>query len=76
MDRCFYCRFGNGAHGADCPQPGTPEMAQWKEGYADGRSGKTDSPTGSQSYRMGYIAGECALEEAENGHDPRFHAAP
>ena len=69
---CRYCGHLNGGHDSNCPKPDTPEMADWKEGHADGRAGMPCIATGSIHYRMGHTRGASAREEAGNGHDPRF----
>ena len=41
------------------------------QGWKDGRSGKKPQQS-DQAYMEGWHDGEIALEECENGHDPRF----
>lgn len=69
---CRYCRYREPNHANGCPRKETPE---WNAGWSDGRSGKPPSQS-SSLYMMGYNYGMCALEEAQNGFDPRFHFNP
>ena len=67
MSQCYYCRHGAGTHHLDCPKL---ETVEWQRGRDDGRDGKqplSDSPV----YVLGWKVGEIALEEQQNGHDPR-----
>lgn len=78
---CEYCKWNGGKHDPHCPYQFVLRDAEWvikfvpavrklyDEGWDDGRARKemrSDDPT----YRLGWLAGECALEEYENGYDP------
>ncbi len=77
--RCQYCSWSQNQHDPKCPKrPGAfPwELEYWERGYRDGRQGKicfrdAERPFGDL-YQMGWKQGNVALEEAQNGFDPRF----
>jgi len=66
---CKFCEYGNDRHATDCPRttPGADE--RYEEGYRAGRSGKerTESAMKDPAYSYGYLRGERALENAQNG---------
>jgi hypothetical protein len=76
MDACYYCRYERGGHDACCPYVArnTGEarfaLAEWHRGRNDGADGM--QPRNSNPiYMLGWKVGECALEEQQNGYDPR-----
>ena len=77
MERCHYCRRGMGNHEVGCPVEHSDVKAAkalYQTGWRIGCSGsKMDPKLGLNStYRLGFDNGVIALEEAENGYDPRF----
>ncbi len=75
--KCYMCNWDVG-HDPICPtQASDPKEAErvFHIGWKHGRSGGSENP-GTTSYQgayhLGYLEGVCALEEAENGEDPRF----
>ena len=77
--KCLYCGYSEGGHNAACPESvagDTKVQAHkvWQEGHRLGRGGRSERPADDMSaiYNLGYSQGVVALEEAENGHDPRF----
>jgi hypothetical protein len=64
---CYYCRH-TGGHDPMCP--GRPTV-EWQRGRDAGRAGE-EPKSGLPVYMLGWQVGRVALEEAENGHDPRF----
>lgn len=77
MESCCYCRFGAGKHDVACPASMSGDAKvqahkTWDAGYRTGRSGKPKPTDASATYSLGYGRGVVALEEYENGHDPRF----
>ena len=72
--KCHYCGWHESHHSPICQKPGSPEVAIWERGRRDGRQGKAPPDTESNPvYWMGWVLGNVTLEEAQNGHDPRFH---
>ncbi len=74
---CHYCGYGKGGHNAACPESmsGDAKAQAWKDwrtGYAQGSSGEDETPMQGATYHVGWLSGVVALEERENGHDPRF----
>jgi hypothetical protein len=67
MDACYYCRHRNGQHDPNCPQGDDPN---WQYGWKDGRRG-WEAVSTHPRYLLGYSIGIVALEESENGRDPR-----
>ncbi|TSC84313.1 MAG: hypothetical protein G01um101413_608 [Parcubacteria group bacterium Gr01-1014_13] len=77
MASCPYCSYGEPGHDKACPESmsGQAKVLAQKScqaGYRQGRSGKPEPTDASASYSLGYGRGIVALEEAENGYDPRF----
>jgi len=70
---CPKCKHKNGLHNPACPKAlGTPEAeAMYQRGREDGRAGRSKTEE-NPTYRLGYGNGVCALEEKQNGYDPRF----
>ena len=73
--RCQYCGYRLGQHNPNCPKPGSVAMEIWQRGERDGRAGKELALHTLESYQLGWIQGNIALEEAQNGFDPRFDQA-
>ena len=77
MASCHYCGYGEPGHNVACPDSMMTAAAKavahksWEAGYQDGRSGKPMRTDASATYSLGYGRGVVALEEAENGYDPR-----
>lgn len=76
MLRCTLCAHERGTHDDACPERAAPGMRivadhDYSRGYRDGRSGRAID-VGSPAYRLGWRCGVVALEEAENGYDPRW----
>ena len=75
MSRCYLCHWDGGHHDVACPEVAknkTKALADRQRGWADGRNGRTMVKPENATYVLGWINGTSALEEAENGHDPRF----
>jgi len=75
MKRCHLCDWLDGHHDKACPEIATDKpraLADQRRGWDDGRAGRVMRPSESATYRLGWIRGTSALEEAQNGHDPRF----
>lgn len=74
MDKwCHECRRQD-THDPACPNSDpTNHVIRFKynKGYADGRVGQ-QALSRDPSYLLGHGNGGVALEEAQNGHDPRF----
>ena len=77
--RCLYCGYSEGGHNVACPESVSGDAKAkahkaWQEGYRLGRGGRGERPAVDMSaaYNLGYGQGVVALEEAENGFDPRF----
>ena len=74
--KCYMCNW-ECFHDTRCPEAAPPNLKagqrlEYQQGYRAGRSGNgigEGSVTGA--YTMGYGRGVVALEEAENGYDPR-----
>lgn len=78
MANCLYCRFGDGKHDPACPQavPSKKKaeaFMHWGAGYHQGRSGGKKPAEANPTFTLGYLNGESALEEAQNG-EPFFSA--
>lgn len=74
MSDCYYCKWRNGHHDPDCPNltpANSPERKLYEKGWEDGRQAKPET-SDHPAYKLGYGNGMCALEEYENGFDPRF----
>jgi hypothetical protein len=74
--KCFMCAWER-FHDTRCPEAQPPNFKagaylERSRGYQAGRSGEGigDGPN-EPSYVLGYGRGVVALEEAENGFDPR-----
>ena len=65
---CPYCRYRNDQHDLNCPRGYDRD---WSYGWHDGRRG-WEAVSTHPRYLLGYSIGIVGLEEAENGHDPRF----
>ena len=66
---CFYCGWYDNNHAPNCPKKSTPEF---QRGYEDGRYNKIVGFDPSKTdYNFGYSRGIIALENSENGYDPR-----
>lgn len=75
MSQCTWCRYYRGGHAAGCPSvfpENSPEKNAFRAGRDDGRSGKAEARQENQFYALGFLEGVAALEEAQNGFDPRF----
>lgn len=75
--RCDRCRYSGDKHDPACPESmsGVEKNRakdDWNNGYQMGRSGREKPADSNAYYSLGYHEGVVALEEAENGHDPRF----
>ncbi len=71
-DRCYSCGQNGNTHDRACPKRAdatTAEKADYSDGWDLGRSGKDMPSTASPAFRLGYLKGESALEEAQNGCD-------
>lgn len=66
--KCQWCEWEN-KHNPLCPQTQDPK---WEEGFKEGNSGKLSSSS-DPVFMLGWNAGAKAMEERENGYDPRFH---
>lgn len=44
----------------------------WDKGASHGRRAVKPT-TENETYMLGWLSGDCAREEAENGHDPVWH---
>ncbi|MBI4086685.1 hypothetical protein HY416_01735 [Candidatus Kaiserbacteria bacterium] len=76
MSQCIWCGAYKNGHDDGCPSAfpaHSPEKNSYHAGWRDGRAGKTE-PTLQESkfYMCGFGLGIVALEEAQNGFDPRF----
>jgi hypothetical protein len=76
MTHCCLCGWYDKGHDKACPELAIPEdrkkaLSDNQRGYKDGRFGLELSDRETPSYRLGWRRGVVALEEAENGHDPR-----
>jgi hypothetical protein len=71
MTRCEFCRYGGKQHAPECPALtllGSSERANYERGYRLGRSSRSPIPDdASPSFRMGWVNGNVAAEEWENG---------
>lgn len=77
MGQCHLCHWSGGLHDKACPEvAGAPALAlaDYRQGWGDGRSGRREPESARATYKLGWIRGTVALEAAENGHDPRFDA--
>ncbi len=75
MSQCMRCGYYHGGHAAGCPSnfpAHSPERNAYRAGRQDGRSGKAEALPENPSYALGFREGVVALEEAQNGFDPRF----
>ncbi|MBI2049183.1 MAG: hypothetical protein HYT29_02000 [Parcubacteria group bacterium] len=75
MSQCMWCGYYHGGHAAGCPSnfpANSPERNMYRAGRQDGRSGNAEAFPENSSYALGFRAGIVALEEAQNGFDPRF----
>ena len=77
--QCVYCGWRRGGHDPQCPNAmsqGSVEretaLADFRRGRDHGRGGKEPEPNSNPAYMLGWGQGVVALEEAENGYDPRF----
>lgn len=66
---CYYCGWKNGYHNPHCPKENNPT---WNSGNNDGSSGKEPKQIDDKVYMLGWSRGVIALEERQNGYDPRF----
>lgn len=77
--RCHYCQHESG-HDKTCPEA-APDIRQrfqryavWQLGYRSGFTtaewGKNIGP--ADTWRLGWLRGDAARDERENGFDPRF----
>jgi len=77
MKRCHLCRWDEGHHDNSCPEIVSDKpraLEDHQRGWGAGRAGKSLPSSESAAYRLGWVGGTIALEEAENGHDPRFNS--
>lgn len=72
---CYYCRRnainGDQFHDLACPvDQGHEKMDVWEYGFKHGRKGSDYVITINQgpAFTLGFLVGQIALEEAENGH--------
>ncbi len=68
-NKCHCCGWFEGHHDPNCPAKtakNSPMMKIWEQGWNDGRSGE-QSVGDNPAYKLGYVNGTCALEEAQNG---------
>lgn len=70
---CRICGYHDGHHDTKTPRPEVSDdrvsdMLVWDKGYEDGRSGEPESNPDPR-YMLGYLRGEIAAEEAENGSE-------
>jgi hypothetical protein len=65
--RCYYCDR-QGGHDPNCPELVPENLESWQLGQSHGRGGQ-DPLSDSPVYVMGWLRGNVALEEAENGCD-------
>lgn len=70
--RCYHCRWSDGAHNpqgcAGTTPEGSRERQLWDNGHKRGRTTNFPCPDGASIYfKHGYMVGEIAKEEAENG---------
>ena len=75
MNKCVLCRWERGAHDPACPEVAEDKQQALKDnrrGYYDGRGGFDMADSETPSYKLGYLCGVVALEEAENGYDIRW----
>lgn len=77
---CLFCGWSRAheCHDISCPERASSEdkkqvLADNQRGYRDGRYGLDLSDKENMAYRLGWCRGVVALEEYENGHDPRFY---
>lgn len=74
--RCSRCAWEQG-HDPSCPEQiqdvalKEAVLRDYDEGYRAGRSG-LEIRSNKGPYKLGWGRGVVALEEAENGYDPRF----
>ena len=78
MNRCHYCKWERGCHDPACPAIAPQEhrenaLEDYRRGAKEGRAGKDLPVMENATYRLGWLSGVVALEEAENGYDPKFH---
>lgn len=69
---CAWERF----HDPTCPESQVQSLKaaarlDYQRGYRDGRQARGLDRAESSVYLLGFWRGTVALEEAENGHDPR-----
>lgn len=81
MNKCRMCKWsGRSEHDEACPKAATSAAEEsrrqkiFDQGETDGRQGRQKTSVDA-TYRLGYSLGNCALEEVENGFDPRFDIA-
>lgn len=67
---CQFCRYSQGHHAANCPEGNKKAEKTFWQGYAEGRSGRSEASYDDPIFVMGFQAGVIALESAINGHDP------
>ena len=75
MSQCTWCRYYRGGHAEGCPSlfpAHSPEKNAYRAGRQDGRSGEAEALPENPFYALGFRDGVVALEEAQNGCDPRF----
>jgi hypothetical protein len=72
-NQCFKCGYWTrdvNDHHDECPVKKHENEALWRQGYAAGRSGVMYTSwswkTKPRAFLIGYLRGECALEESEN----------
>lgn len=74
--KCHLCHWER-AHDKDCPESAPSSLrgswlASWRRGYNHGREGQEAPLSDNATYHLGWLQGISALEEAQNGHDPRW----
>lgn len=76
MRRCHLCHWTQGCHDGACPEVSDDKpraLIDRRRGWNDGRAGNDMPAAESAAYKLGWVHGTSALEEAQNGHDPRFN---
>ena len=66
--KCYHCSYLAGAHDPACPKlPDNVEsLSIWTDGWYEGRVGMPMTPDMGPAWKLGYLRGEIALEEAQN----------
>jgi hypothetical protein len=67
MASCTRCRHGEGSHDPACPTREAGSEVEYSLGWEVGRAGEACPEGVHPSFRLGWVNGTVALEEAENG---------